>query len=890
VRVSEFEAELAKRAPNAFGRWHKVDLHNHSPSSRDYQGDILTAAEASATAINESGLSIVMFTDHGMLPDQDFITAVRKRTNALVLSGVELNIFVDAWGAPKEKVGKNAFFHLLIGFDPDERATYWLEHIYRACGREERDCGTEKIVGVTQDVARVLDELADCKCIVIPAHLHSAPNAWRSRSIDDIYDDPRFLDVAGRFSALEITSPKTASFFDGKHAETRNLEKTCIRSSDAHHPSKLGTRVTWMQLQSPSFAELRAALELPFRISIEKPIEPASYVSGVHIDGAYLRDMWLAFSPHCNVLIGVKGSGKTAVLECLRFALGTEVPRASADQVRAHLAHVLGPTGSVTALIRREDGSRVLVQRRVAADAEFELTFSDDRVVKVTRSEAVGFPASVLGWHEIEHAAVDSGIRRQYMDAIAGREKIKQLEAEALARAEEIRFKHEQAASRYKSFKDLQRQTDEHEQLRRGLEELRDARLIELRDSYDMANSHRDELERVAAQLSALSEQAEARAADTLKIDQPAFAGASPLDAAVTPVRQAVQALVTAAASFGADMKRSAAAALSTLDAQRATVRDQYAAFVVSYEAAVSGLSDEQRRLLGAHQKILEQTQMLPALRAQRDLVKGELLELLRELAALCDGVTKRLDERSRLRQEAVAQFSTLVADSGVKLEVRTRVQTEDHQTYEARYRDGSRAWGELRNGPGERSTMHRALKASYEASAEDLMAGDRLYFSTPEFSHYITLFENDDLAVSFDPQGTGSGYRPIDQLSAGQRCTAFFPILLRLQQGPLVVDQPEDNLDNRHIASRIAPILLGDKRSRQIILTSHNANLVVLSDPECIFVFEGTGADGRLVAQGFLATRGSDVARPVLDILDGGERALDLRYQKYGRGNPGRR
>jgi predicted ATPase len=882
--VSDFEAELAKRTSDSFARWHKVDLHNHSPSSRDYRGDVPSAAEESAKAINESGVSVVMFTDHGILPNEVFINEVRKRTKALVLSGVELNVFVDAWGAPKEKVGKNAFFHLLIGFDPDERAAYWLEHIYQTCGRDERMCGTEKILGVSQDVARVLDELSKCKCIVIPAHLHSAPNAWRSRSIDDIYDDPRFLDVAGRFSALEVTNPGTAAFFDGKHAETRNLEKTCVRSSDAHRPADFGTRVTWMQLQSLSFAEVKAALELPFRVSIEQPVEPASYVAGVHIDGAYLRDMWLAFSPHCNVLIGVKGSGKTAVLECLRFALGTEVPRASADQVRAHLVHVLGPTGSVTALIRREDGSRVLVQRRIAADAEFELTFSDDRVVKVTRAEALGFPASVLGWHEIEHAAVDSGIRRQYMDAIAGREKIKQLEAQALALAEEVRFKHEQAASRYKSFKDLQRQTDEHEQLRRGLEELRDARLIELRDAYDMANSHRDELERLAAQFSALSEQAEVRAAETLKLDQPAFAGSSPLDVAIAPVRDAVQGLVASAASYGADLKRGAASALLKLEEQRTAARDQYASFVTSYEGALAGLTEEQRRLLGAHQRVLEQTQALPALRAQRDLVKGELLDLLRELAALCDGVTKRLDERSRVRQDAVAKFSTLVADAGVKLDVRTRVQTEDHQTYETRYRDGSRAWGELRSGPGERSTMHRALKASYEASAEDLMAGDRLYFSTPEFSHYITLFENDDLAVSFDPQGTGAAYRPIDQLSAGQRCTAFFPILLRLQQGPLVVDQPEDNLDNRHIASRIAPILLDDKRSRQIILTSHNANLVVLSDPECIFVFEGVGAEGRLLACGFLATRNSEVARPVLEILDGGEKALDLRYQKYGR------
>ena len=71
------------------------------------------------------------------------------------------------------------------------------------------------------------------------------------------------------------------------------------------------------------------------------------------------------------------------------------------------------------------------------------------------------------------------------------------------------------------------------------------------------------------------------------------------------------------------------------------------------------------------------------------------------------------------------------------------------------------------------------------------------------------------------------------------------FPLLLKLQEGPLVVDQPEDNLDNRHIADTIAPALLEDKRGRQIAFTSHNANLVVLTDAEQIALFDSDGSTG---------------------------------------------
>src|SRR4029077_6401416 len=126
-----------------------------------------------------------------------------------------------------------------------------------------------------------------------------------------------------------------------------------------------------------------------------------------------------------------------------------------------------------------------------------------------------------------------------------------------------------------------------------------------------------------------------------------------------------------------------------------------------------------------------------------------------------------------------------------------------------------------------------------------------------------------------------------IDQLSAGQRCTAIFPVLLKQQSGPLVVDQPEDNLDNRHIASSISPGLLDDKRVRQVMFPSHNANLVVLTDPELIVTFESNGTIGWNEEQGFLATPQSPSTTHVVQILDGGEMALELRQRKYGLKDP---
>jgi hypothetical protein len=97
------------------------------------------------------------------------------------------------------------------------------------------------------------------------------------------------------------------------------------------------------------------------------------------------------------------------------------------------------------------------------------------------------------------------------------------------------------------------------------------------------------------------------------------------------------------------------------------------------------------------------------------------------------------------------------------------------------------------------------------------------------------------------------------------------------------VIDQPEDNLDNRYIADVIGPDLLERKRMQQFVVTSHNANLVVLTDADLIVHVDSDGAQSSFPAAGFLSCVTSPVRKSVLDVLDGGEAALAARQRKYG-------
>ena len=152
--IQEFEASLYRLSQVRYGQWKTVDLHNHSPASHDFSGNRDTALDDAVSHLLANPVDVVMFTDHNRLPDPTFVTQLSKRTGATILRGTELNVFVDAWSKPESKIEKQAFFHLLVGFDPEQDADYWLKHLSQQCGHEVRHVSGTEIEGVTAPYRR----------------------------------------------------------------------------------------------------------------------------------------------------------------------------------------------------------------------------------------------------------------------------------------------------------------------------------------------------------------------------------------------------------------------------------------------------------------------------------------------------------------------------------------------------------------------------------------------------------------------------------------------------------------------------------------------------------------------------------------------------------------
>ena len=123
-----------------------------------------------------------------------------------------------------------------------------------------------------------------------------------------------------------------------------------------------------------------------------------------------------------------------------------------------------------------------------------------------------------------------------------------------------------------------------------------------------------------------------------------------------------------------------------------------------------------------------------------------------------------------------------------------------------------------------------------------------------------------------------------IEQLSPGQRGALLLIFYLLVDKGrnPIILDQPEENLDNETVVSLLVPVLDEAKKKRQIIMVTHNPNLAVVCDAEQIIYssFDRKGLSRITYLPGSIENPAINVH--VVNVLEGTKRAFNNRGNKY--------
>ena len=120
--------------------------------------------------------------------------------------------------------------------------------------------------------------------------------------------------------------------------------------------------------------------------------------------------------------------------------------------------------------------------------------------------------------------------------------------------------------------------------------------------------------------------------------------------------------------------------------------------------------------------------------------------------------------------------------------------------------------------------------------------------------------------------------FKETAELSTGQKCTTILPILLLDSENPLLIDQPEDNLDNRFVFENIVGTIGAIKQRRQLVFVTHNPNIPVLGEADRMFVMDSDGTTARRVNTGSV----DDCKDNIVTLLEGGADAFRRRGQRY--------
>lgn len=137
--------------------------------------------------------------------------------------------------------------------------------------------------------------------------------------------------------------------------------------------------------------------------------------------------------------------------------------------------------------------------------------------------------------------------------------------------------------------------------------------------------------------------------------------------------------------------------------------------------------------------------------------------------------------------------------------------------------------------------------------------------------------FPEDLLRVRYRQDGS-NGLREIDQGSPGEKTAALLAVVLQLSNDPLLLDQPEDDLDNKLIYDLVVTTLKRIKTGRQVIVVTHNANVVVNADAEHVTILRH-GSIPEVEAHGSIQMAG--IKQSICLIMEGGEPAFEARYQR---------
>ncbi len=332
------------------------------------------------------------------------------------------------------------------------------------------------------------------------------------------------------------------------------------------------------------------------------------------------------------------------------------------------------------------------------------------------------------------------------------------------------------------------------------------------------------------------------------------------------------------------------------------SARQELAAGKGEAQSIIGALETQERRVrtevdraLAAHGLDGTRIEEFKALNRQASLLesyKANLEQVEHKLDSGQRSFDGQVAERRSIVEEQRAAFDRVIDTIHVEFEDRISARRVDdgnrrpldHFLRDFRQKGITRWWNELddRYRPAPRELLrHLSQDTLNEVGMSDaVQATFREQLTRTKQRHMAAIRCTDRYLLEL--RLDDGSHRRLDDLSGGQRVSLLLSLLLETSdERPLVIDQPEDELDNRFLFDTVLPALKRLKGRRQIIVATHNANIVVNGDADQVIQLEATANRGHVAQAG--AIEDPAVRDAIVRTVDGGDEAFRLRRLKYG-------
>ncbi|GKK26560.1 MULTISPECIES: TrlF family AAA-like ATPase [Klebsiella pneumoniae complex] len=905
-------------------RWWKFDCHNHTPASDDYGKGPNQAQYMQIThkdwLLNymRQGIDCVAVTDHNSGAWIDPLKQALKELESeshedyrplYLFPGVELTV--------------QGNIHILAIFGED-KTTSDIDSLlgavrYRATKGKSDGCSECSAV-------EVIDEIARSGGLAIPAHVDQASGLFtvcKGNTLEQVLDNKCVF--AMEVTDLAIAKPKT--YID------KNLNWAEILGTDSHHPSGTrnqrypGSHFTWVKMSEPSYDGLRLAL-IDGALSLKRSdnftgdpnIHGQLAIESIVVDDAkYLgrgQSLSCQLNPWLNTIIGGRGTGKSTSLEFLRIALKRkgEIPKSLEKEFTKY---------SQTSKDRQDEGllkdsTKITVGFRKDG-GRFRITWSNtDDIYSIEEETAPGV------W-----CASEGDIAQRFPVRIYSQKQIFELAKHPQALLQVVddapevnhrdwQLKWDELVSKYLSLRAQEReiQTGLHEEsvtkgqledVKRKLNVFEKAGHADVLKAYQLRQNQSKAMDSWVTSWEGSAEQVRDISGSLLpaELDLQYFdirnADDKELFDTIKGIRATFEKLQTemnliaqriddvknswnrTRSDLGISKRITAAsheytALLGQLSAADAGDPSAYGVLVKQrqdFEDKLKGF-DKKRETLAQHQKSAEE--YLGKLHEHRALITKLREDFLKDTLVGNSYVQINvIPFGNKLTVEE--EFRNLLGRSGGGFDRDIGVVDGDEGLLAYLTQDQSNTMDD------KIEKIKSSLLAIHENdttavnSCKDRRFVYHIQGLTPEQIDRIQCwFPSDSLDIRYSLKN-GEGFKPVEQGSPGQKTAALLAFILSYGNEPLILDQPEDDLDNHLIYDLIVTQLREIKQKRQVLVVTHNANIVVNGDAENVIALDIRSGQTRIVTQGGLQE--PSIRDEICRVMEGGREAFTQRYKR---------